>query len=104
MLNSAGKVVETFSGHGINGPWDMTAVNFGSVAELFVTNVLNGTVAAALAAGITPSTTPGPTVNKGTVLRLLVTTPSKWLRRSRGCCARTWSGPGSASGPTPPPW
>jgi hypothetical protein len=76
VLNSQGKVVETFSGHGINGPWDMTAVNFGKVAELFVTNVLNGTVAAAKAAGINASTTPGPTVDRGTVLRLLVTTPS----------------------------
>jgi len=76
VLNSQGKVVEAFSGHGINGPWDMTAVNFGHVAELFVTNVLNGTVAAATAAGIDTTTTPGPTVNKGTVLRLVVTTPS----------------------------
>jgi hypothetical protein len=64
VLNSQGRVVETFSGHGINGPWDMTAVNFGGVAELFVTNVLNGTVAAG-----------GAVVNRGTVLRLLVTTP-----------------------------
>jgi hypothetical protein len=64
VLNSWGKVVETFTGHGINGPWDMTAVNFGRVAELFVTNVLNGTVAAA-----------GAQVHRGTVLRLLVTTP-----------------------------
>ena len=76
VLNSAGKVVTTFSGHGINGPWDMTAVNFGRVAELFVTNVLNGTVNAALKAGVVPSTTPGPTVARGTVLRLLVSTPS----------------------------
>ena len=76
VLNSWGKVVETFSGHGINGPWDMTAVNFGKVAELFVTNVLNGTVAAAKAAGIDPTMTAGPTVNRGTVLRLVVTTPS----------------------------
>lgn len=76
VLNSNGRVVTTFSGHGINGPWDMTAVNFGRVAELFVTNVLNGTVQAALKAGINPSTTPGPTVNRGTVLRLVVTTPS----------------------------
>ena len=30
----------------INGPWDMTAVDHGSNAVLFVTNVLNGTVAA----------------------------------------------------------
>jgi hypothetical protein len=76
VLNSEGKVVTTFSGHGINGPWDMTAVNFGRVAELFVTNVLNGTVKAALKAGVVPSQNPGPTVNRGTVLRLLVTTPS----------------------------
>ena len=70
VLNSRGKVVETFSGHGINGPWDMTAVNFGKVAELFVTNVLNGTVAGG-----------GAVVNKGTVLRLLVTTPDHGLPR-----------------------
>jgi hypothetical protein len=68
VLNSQGHVVETFSGHGINGPWDMTAVNFGGVAELFVTNVLNGTVAAG-----------GALVNQGTVLRLLVTTPDYGL-------------------------
>ena len=75
VLNSAGKVVETFSGHGINGPWDMTAVNFGPVAKLFVTNVLNGTVAAAVNAGVDTTMNAGPTVHKGTVLRLLVTTP-----------------------------
>ncbi len=62
VLDSHGTVRETFSGHGINGPWDMTALDGGSVAELFVTNVLNGTVAAN-----------GATVNKGTVLRLIVT-------------------------------
>jgi len=76
VLNSSGRVVTTFSGHGINGPWDMTAVNFGRVAELFVTNVLNGTVAAALQAGVVPSQAVGPTVDRGTVLRLVVTTPS----------------------------
>jgi hypothetical protein len=70
VLDSQGRVVETFSGHGINGPWDMTAVNFGGVAELFVTNVLNGTVAAN-----------GAVVNRGTVLRLLVTTPDYGLPR-----------------------
>jgi hypothetical protein len=75
VLNSNGKVVETFAGHGINGPWDMTAVNFGPVAELFVTNVLNGTVAAAINSGLDLTMKPGPTVHKGTVLRLLVTTP-----------------------------
>jgi hypothetical protein len=70
VLNKWGKVVETFSGHHINGPWDMTAVNFGPVAELFVTNVLNGTVAAG-----------GKIVNHGTVLRLLVTTPEHGMPR-----------------------
>jgi hypothetical protein len=68
VLNDKGNVVETFSGwsHGaqINGPWDMTALDLGSVAELFVTNVLNGTVAAG-----------GNTVNKGTVVRILLVIP-----------------------------
>jgi hypothetical protein len=40
VLDSWGNVVETFAGHGINGPWDMTAVDGGPVAALFVTNVL----------------------------------------------------------------
>jgi len=65
VLNSRGSVVETFQGHGINGPWDMTAVSNGAVSALFVTNVLNGTVAAN-----------GKLVHRGTVLRLLVTTPA----------------------------
>jgi hypothetical protein len=83
VLNDQGKVVTTFSGRGINGPWDMTAVNFGRVSELFVTNVLNGTVEAALKAGIDPSKTPGPIVNGGTVLRLLVTTPPEEFGKPR---------------------
>ncbi len=59
VLDSHGTVRETFAGNGINGPWDMTSVSRGPVSELFVTNVLNGTVAAG-----------GTTVNEGTVLRL----------------------------------
>ncbi|MEZ0095191.1 hypothetical protein [Streptacidiphilus sp. EB129] len=59
VLDSGGTVRETFSGHGINGPWDMAAVSRGGVSELFVTNVLNGTVAAN-----------GAIVHRGTVLRL----------------------------------
>jgi hypothetical protein len=59
VLNSTGRVVETISGRPINGPWDMTAVDRGSSATLFVSNVLNGTVAAG-----------GATVNKGTVVRI----------------------------------
>ena len=46
VVNSSGKAVKTISGGPIAGPWDMTAVDQGSKATLFVTNVLNGTVAA----------------------------------------------------------
>src|ERR1022692_3125932 len=48
----------------------MTAVNDGGTSALFVTNVLNGTVAA-----------DGKLVHRGTVLRLLVTTPAHGLPR-----------------------
>jgi hypothetical protein len=61
VLDNQGKVRETFTGHGINGPWDMTALDLGGITDLFVTNVLNGTVAAG-----------GATVNRGTVLRLVI--------------------------------
>lgn len=59
VLDRWGNAVETFSGGLINGPWDMTALDGDRQAVLFVTNVLNGTVAAN-----------GATVNRGTVLRL----------------------------------
>ena len=59
VLDNTGHVRETISGNGINGPWDMTSVSFGHLAQLFVTNVLNGTVAAN-----------GKVVHRGTVLRL----------------------------------
>jgi len=59
VLDSSGIVVETFYGSLINGPWDMTAADNGSSASLFVTNVLNGTVAAG-----------GSVVKQGTVVRL----------------------------------
>lgn len=45
VLNNTGQVVETFSGGAINGPWDMTVFDGDTAAALFVTNVLNGTVA-----------------------------------------------------------
>jgi hypothetical protein len=64
VLNSGGQVVETFAGQGINGPWDMTVRDTGGAATLFVTNVLNGTVAAN-----------GAVVNRGTVLRLALDVP-----------------------------
>jgi hypothetical protein len=44
VIDPSGNPVETISGDPINGPWDMTAVDEGSTATLFVTNVLNGTV------------------------------------------------------------
>jgi hypothetical protein len=59
VLNSVGIPVETWSGGTINGPWDLAAVSDAAGAEIFVTNVLNGTVADSPA-----------TVNQGTVARL----------------------------------
>jgi hypothetical protein len=60
VLDSHGVVRETFTGHGINGPWDMTALDVGGFSELFVTNVLGGIL--------------GPSnPNGGTVQRLLIT-------------------------------
>jgi hypothetical protein len=61
VLNSSGHPVETISGTPINGPWDMTSVAQGQNATLFVTNVLNGTVAS----GEKP-------VDEGTVVRIRV--------------------------------
>jgi len=64
VLNSSGQVVETFYGSLINGPWDMAAFDGGRNASLFVTNVLNGTVAGG-----------GKVVHEGTVLRLDLNIP-----------------------------
>ena len=64
VLDRWGHVRETFTGRGINGPWDMTSADFGRMADLFVTNVLNGTVAAK-----------GTIVHRGTVVRLLLVIP-----------------------------
>jgi hypothetical protein len=65
VLNSSGRAVETIAGAPINGPWDMTAVDGGSSATLFVTNVLNGTVKAS------PKTT-----DRGTVVRIALRIPA----------------------------
>jgi hypothetical protein len=54
-------VAETWSGGPINGPWDLTAKWTERGADLFVTNVLNGTVAAN-----------GSVVKRGTVVRINV--------------------------------
>ncbi|HLW84231.1 MAG TPA: hypothetical protein VKR60_03390 [Candidatus Sulfotelmatobacter sp.] len=59
VLDHNGNVVETFYGSLINGPWDMAAWDGGTSADLFVTNVLNGTLAAG-----------GKVVHGGTVVRL----------------------------------
>jgi hypothetical protein len=59
VLNAMGHPVETISGPPINGPWDLTSVSEGQNTVLFVTNVLNGTVA--------HGETPTP---EGTVVRI----------------------------------
>jgi hypothetical protein len=61
VIDPWGHLREVWKGHGINGPWDATAADFGDQAVLFVTNVLNGTVAHSPA-----------TVFRGTVLRLRI--------------------------------
>ncbi|MFB7137489.1 hypothetical protein ACFCZY_38945 [Streptomyces sp. NPDC056237] len=63
VLDSHGKVRETYSGQGINGPWDMTARSRGEKTDLFVTNVLNDTVAGG-----------GDVMRQGTVLRITLRT------------------------------
>lgn len=72
VLNSRGQVLETIAGGSINGPWDMTAVDHGFFTTLYVTNVLNGTVAAP----VDPTTGQGQVVDRGTVVRIqLLTIP-----------------------------
>lgn len=63
VLNSNGKPVETIAGTPINGPWDLTSSNlfFGAVSVLYVSNVLNGTVAAE-----------PETVDGGTIVRIVL--------------------------------
>ena len=71
VLDRNGNVTETITDPQINGPWDMTVFdgsgeegNHSSDATLFVTNVLNGTVAGG-----------GQVVNQGTVLRIALAVP-----------------------------
>jgi hypothetical protein len=71
VLDNQGRVRETISGHGINGPWDATTLNRGRTADLFVTNVLNGTAATT------------KQVNRGSVLRLDLVVPRRGLPRVR---------------------
>ena len=60
VLDSHGRPVELFTGAPINGPWDATSVQSGANTIVFVTNVLNGTVAAN-----------GGNVDRGTVVRIV---------------------------------
>ena len=65
--------METIRGGLIDGPWDMASYDGGGVGGLFVTNVLNGTVAA-----------DGSTVRGGTVVRIvldLTTSPPTVLQQ-----------------------
>ncbi len=59
VLNNMGVPVSTIAEAAVNGPWDMNAVDAGDRTLLFVSNVLNGTVAAS------PNV-----VNEGTVIRI----------------------------------
>jgi hypothetical protein len=59
VLDSTGNTVETFYGSLVNGPWDMTSIDTEHDAKLFVSNVLNGTLAGK-----------GAVVNQGTVVRI----------------------------------
>jgi hypothetical protein len=65
VLNNVGTPVETLSGGAINGPWDMTVFQPNAdSAQLFLTNVLNGTVAGN-----------GNVVKQQTVLRINLSVP-----------------------------
>ena len=68
VLSPDGQPVETISGGQINGPWDMTADDQGSTATLFVSNVLNGTVAGS-----------PDTVDGGTVVRIPLSIPGSGM-------------------------
>jgi hypothetical protein len=62
VLDQWGNVRKTITGHGIDGPWDMTALDRSGrgFAVLFVTNVLGGILGS-------------PNANGGTVQRLVIT-------------------------------
>ena len=66
VINPSGHPVKTISGDPINGPWDMTALDGSTTADLFVSNVLNGTVAASPNA-----------VTNGTVVRVDLSIPAE---------------------------
>jgi hypothetical protein len=62
FLNGVGRLIETLGGPNVNGPWDLASYDGGAgFGVLFVTNVLNGTVAAN-----------GAVVHKGNVVRFVL--------------------------------
>jgi len=65
LLDPWGNVAETIANDWISGPWDMTALQQGGQAFLFVSNVLNGTVAGG-----------GSVVNQGSMIRITLDLPS----------------------------
>jgi hypothetical protein len=83
VLGPDGSVRATISGGPINGPWDMAAVDHGARGMLFVTNVLNGTVAAN-----------GAVVNRGTVVRIGLNLPDPFKRQSPTVTEETVIGSG----------
>jgi hypothetical protein len=44
VINNQGKLIQTFTSAAIDGPWDMTVVDKGDRAIVFIANALNGTV------------------------------------------------------------
>ena len=85
------------SGHGINGPWDMTLAEHRNRVDLFVSNVLNGTVRAA-----------GKVVHRGTVLRITLglrgdLPPERLSATTVGSGFAERSEPGRSSS-APPAW
>ncbi len=71
VIDKNGNPVQTIYGSLITGPWDMTWIERGNNAMLFVTNVLDGTLTAG-----------GAVVHQGTVLRINLgtsTTQMPWI-------------------------
>jgi DNA-binding beta-propeller fold protein YncE len=44
VINNQGKLVQTLKGAEIDGPWDMTVIDHGDTATVYVANALNGTI------------------------------------------------------------
>ena len=44
VINNSGKLIQSFTGADIQGPWDAAVVDGGNLAAVFIANALNGTV------------------------------------------------------------